>query len=90
MSQPVAVDSDTDLGATLGSDDHDLELAELRLALGSAVKVLTDRERKILAWRFHGNLTQTEIGHELGISQMQVSRVLAQALAKLRTQLSTN
>jgi RNA polymerase sigma-B factor len=86
LSQPATRDSDTELGATLGSDDHDLELAELRLALGSAVKVLDQRERTILALRFYGNLKQAEIGELVGISQMHVSRLIVQALAKLRTQ----
>ena len=37
--------------------------------------------------RFYGNLTQTEIGDHLGISQMHVSRLLAEALSRLREHL---
>ena len=45
---------------------------------------LPEREQRILVMRFYGNLTQTEIGERLGISQMHVSRLLAHALAYLR------
>ena len=40
-----------------------------------------------MALRFHGNLTQTEIADQIGISQMHVSRLLTKALAKLRRQI---
>jgi RNA polymerase sigma-B factor len=45
---------------------------------------LPEREQRILAMRFYGNMTQAEIGERLGISQMHVSRLLARALAYLR------
>jgi RNA polymerase sigma-B factor len=45
---------------------------------------LPQRDRAILALRFVGNLTQAEIGDELGISQMHVSRLLSRTLARLR------
>jgi RNA polymerase sigma-B factor len=45
------------------------------------------REQRILAMRFYGNMTQTEIGERLGISQMHVSRLLARALGYLRDRL---
>jgi RNA polymerase sigma-B factor len=48
---------------------------------------LPQREQRILVMRFYGNLTQTEIGDRLGISQMHVSRLLARALAHLRSRL---
>jgi RNA polymerase sigma-B factor len=48
---------------------------------------LPEREQRILVMRFYGNLTQTEIGDRLGISQMHVSRLLARALAHLRGKL---
>jgi RNA polymerase sigma-B factor len=49
---------------------------------------LPDREQRILVMRFYGNLTQNEIGEQLGISQMHVSRLLAKALAHLRDRLT--
>jgi RNA polymerase sigma-B factor len=48
---------------------------------------LPEREQRILVMRFYGNLTQTEIGDRLGISQMHVSRLLTRALTHLKTKL---
>ncbi len=50
---------------------------------------LPAREQRILTMRFYGNLTQAEIGEQLGISQMHVSRLLTRALGYLREQLLT-
>ena len=87
LSTPVAEDSATTLGDTLGEQDAGFELAELRIALGPALAALDDREQKIISLRFYGNLTQTEIAAQVGISQMHVSRLLTKALAKLRRQI---
>ena len=84
----LSEDGGTSLGDTIGGDDHGFELAELRIALGPAMATLDEREQRILALRFHGNLTQTEIADHIGISQMHVSRLLTKALAKLRRQLA--
>ncbi|MBW6435575.1 sigma-70 family RNA polymerase sigma factor, partial [Actinoplanes hulinensis] len=46
------------------------------------------REQKILTLRFYGNLTQSQIADQIGISQMHVSRLLTKALTKLRRQLA--
>ena len=48
---------------------------------------LPPREQKILAMRFYGDMTQVQIGQQLGISQMHVSRLTARALGHLRTRL---
>jgi len=45
---------------------------------------LPEREQQLLLLRFYGNMTQREIGAELGISQMHVSRLLNHALGYLR------
>jgi RNA polymerase sigma-B factor len=87
LSTPLTEDGGTSLADTLGGEDHAFELAELRIALGPAMAALDGREQRILALRFHGNLTQTEIAEQIGISQMHVSRLLTKALAKLRRQL---
>ncbi|MEV6597810.1 SigB/SigF/SigG family RNA polymerase sigma factor [Actinoplanes sp. NPDC051346] len=88
LSTPVTEDGTTSLGDLLGAHDHDLELAELRIALGPAMAALDERERMILSLRFYGNLTQTEIADRIGVSQMHISRLIARALAKLRTALN--
>jgi RNA polymerase sigma-B factor len=48
---------------------------------------LPDREQQLLLLRFYGKMTQAEIGKQLGISQMHVSRLLAEALGYLRERL---
>ncbi|MEV4707988.1 sigma-70 family RNA polymerase sigma factor, partial [Actinoplanes sp. NPDC049316] len=55
---------------------------------GPALAGLDEREQKILTLRFYGNLTQSQIAEQVGISQMHVSRLLTKALTKLRTQLA--
>nr|MDT0656626.1 SigB/SigF/SigG family RNA polymerase sigma factor [Micromonospora sp. DSM 115978] len=77
----------TELGDMLGGEDGEFELAELRVALGPALATLDEREQKILTLRFYGNLTQSQIADQIGVSQMHVSRLLARALTKLRGQL---
>jgi RNA polymerase sigma-B factor len=88
LSTPITPDGNAELGDTLGEADHDMELAELRIALGPAMATLDERERRILSLRFYGNLTQTEIAEQIGISQMHVSRLLTRALGRLRRQLA--
>ncbi|MEV1328744.1 SigB/SigF/SigG family RNA polymerase sigma factor [Micromonospora costi] len=80
-------DRATELGDMLGGEDGEFELAELRVALGPALATLDEREQKILTLRFYGNLTQSQIAEQIGVSQMHVSRLLARALTKLRGQL---
>jgi RNA polymerase sigma-B factor len=77
-----------ELGDLLGGDDDRLDLAELRVTLGPALAKLTERERRILTYRFFGQLTQSEIAQRIGVSQMHVSRLLSRALATLRTELA--
>jgi RNA polymerase sigma-B factor len=74
----------------LGDVDHDLENIENREALRPLIARLPRREQKIIAMRFFGNMTQSQIAAELGISQMHVSRLLAQALRALREALTTS
>jgi RNA polymerase sigma-B factor len=88
LSTPVSADGNTELGDTLGAEDHEYELAETRVALGPALATLNEREQKILTLRFYGNLTQSQIADQIGISQMHVSRLLTRALTKLRAELA--
>ncbi|BFU47236.1 RNA polymerase sigma factor SigF [Krasilnikovia sp. MM14-A1004] len=90
LSTPINADGTTSLGDTLGTEDHEYEIAETRVALGPALATLDAREQKILTLRFYGNLTQSQIAAQVGISQMHVSRLLTKALAKLRNQLSAD
>jgi RNA polymerase sigma-B factor len=72
---------------TLGDYDEALEGVEYRESIKPLVDALPARERRILMLRFFGNLTQSQIAAELGISQMHVSRLLARTLAQLRERL---
>jgi RNA polymerase sigma-B factor len=76
------------LADILGQDDHAVEHALDMHAVSTHWAELPEREQRILIMRFYGNLTQTEIGDRLGISQMHVSRLLSRALAHLRSQLT--
>lgn len=78
---------DRTLGDSLGGEDKALVDVELHESLAPALATLPERERRILQLRFYGNLTQSQIAAQLGISQMHVSRLLSRTLAKLREQL---
>lgn len=80
-------DDPAQLADLLGDDDQDVEHAIDMQAVNTHWDELPEREQRILVMRFYGNLTQSEIGERLGISQMHVSRLLARALAHLRTKL---
>ncbi len=71
----------------LGEREAGLEAAEARVVLMPVVSRLTDRERRILEMRFFGQRTQQEIADEIGVTQMQVSRLLSTLLERLRCEL---
>ncbi len=72
------------LADVLGCEDPHLETTLEMDAVWGHLGELPEREQNLLLMRFYGNMTQTEIGDELGISQMHVSRLLAHALTYLR------
>jgi RNA polymerase sigma-B factor len=85
LDAPDAGDDDSPAVAdSLGSTDDSLEGVEYRESLKPLLEKLPPREKKILLLRFFGNMTQSQIAAELGISQMHVSRLLARTLAQLR------
>ena len=89
LDMPVAT-ADGDgvaLGDLLGAEDPAIDRVVDRESLKEALKRLTEREKRILLMRFFRNMTQSEIGAELGVSQMQVSRLLAQIISRLRSKL---
>ncbi|MEV6310665.1 SigB/SigF/SigG family RNA polymerase sigma factor [Streptomyces sp. NPDC051840] len=69
----------------LGEPDAAMETVENLHALAPLVEQLDDRERRIIEMRFGQEMTQAQIGLELGVSQMHVSRLLTKTLRKLRT-----
>jgi RNA polymerase sigma-B factor len=72
------------LGDTVGITDDGFLRAEQRATLHALLRSLTAREREVVRLRFEEDLTQAAIGERIGVSQMQVSRVLRQALSRLR------
>jgi RNA polymerase sigma-B factor len=79
--------SPTRFAAALGQTEPEFDLVEHREDLAPLLAALPERERRILLLRFFGGLTQTEIGAQVGLSQMHVSRLLARTLTRLRHQL---
>jgi RNA polymerase sigma-B factor len=71
------------LGETFGAPDRDLEAVETRLSIANAARNLTARERRVLVLRFIDDRTQTQIADQIGVSQMQVSRILNRAVTQL-------
>ncbi|WP_127361067.1 RNA polymerase sigma factor SigF [Actinacidiphila soli] len=83
-AQPDEDDSEGALADRIGYEDHGLEGIENVESLKPLIAELPARDRQILALRFVANMTQSEIGEELGISQMHVSRLLTRTLGRLR------
>jgi RNA polymerase sigma-B factor len=74
-----------DLSERLGQEDEELARAEERATLDPLLERLPDRQRQVVELRFFDGLTQSEIARRLGISQMQVSRLLTRSVAQLRS-----
>lgn len=75
------------VGELVGEADAELDRVDTRQALRPILAELGERERSIVMLRFFGNMTQTQIADQVGISQMHVSRLLAQTLDRLRTRM---
>jgi RNA polymerase sigma-B factor len=82
-------DSEGGIGDRLGDEDPSFDSAEARVALKPLLAHLDRRERIMLEMRFFKGATQAEIGEVLGITQMQVSRLLSALLARLRDELGS-
>jgi RNA polymerase sigma-B factor len=69
---------------SMGQEDERYELVELDATISAVLRHIPARERRILQMRFVEDLTQTEIASRVGVSQMQVSRLLRRSLETLR------
>jgi RNA polymerase sigma-B factor len=88
LDVPTGEDDDAQpLGDSVGEYDSAFDSLVDGHALRPLIGQLPDRERKILLLRFFGNMTQSQIGEEMGISQMHVSRLLSRSLEWLRAEL---
>jgi RNA polymerase sigma-B factor len=72
------------MAEVFGIEDPGFGLAEDAATVERLMTVLGDREREVLRLRFVEDLTQSEIGARVGVSQMHVSRLIRQAIARLR------
>jgi RNA polymerase sigma-B factor len=80
-------DADGDVpfpGSCLGAEDDGFERVEDRVTLEALVELMSPREREVLRMRFVEDMTQAEIGAVIGVSQMQVSRIIRTTLERLR------
>ncbi|WP_328524277.1 sigma-70 family RNA polymerase sigma factor [Kribbella sp. NBC_00359] len=89
LDAPGAPEGGTSLLDTVADAEDGYDLVENVHTLTPAVAGLGDRDKRILELRFRNGFTQEEIGHELGVSQMQVSRLLRGILDRLRTDLAS-
>ena len=89
LDRPVGDDQGSALGELIGTDDHARSAAEARVALAPVVRRLSRRDRHILELRFFEGLTQREIAEDIGVTQMQVSRLLARIFRDLREDLGS-
>jgi RNA polymerase sigma-B factor len=72
------------VGEAYGAEESGFARAEERATLELLMRALSPREREVLRLRFERDLTQAEIGERIGVSQMQVSRIIRQAIGRLR------
>lgn len=86
LDNPVSADGATTLGELIADEDGSRNASEARVVLAPVVRQLSERDRRILYLRFFEDWTQEQIGTELGVTQMQVSRLLSRILRRLREQ----
>ena len=89
LDVPVAMadGNGASLGDLMGGEDPGIDLVVDREALKPVLEELSARHKRILLMRYFRNMSQAEIGAEIGVSQMQVSRLLTQILDRLRDRL---
>lgn len=86
LDAPADGPDGTPLGETLGAEDAELDRVLDTLVVTPMLAGLPPRDRRILALRFFRGWTQSQIAEDIGVTQMQVSRLLAKALRRLREQ----
>jgi RNA polymerase sigma-B factor len=86
LSRPGS-DEDDELYADLEVQDGGYERGEQRALLAAGLRILSPRERSLLALQFFGGMSQPQVAREVGISQIHVSRLTRRALAKLRAEI---
>jgi RNA polymerase sigma-B factor len=87
LDAPTDADDGIDLAGSVGTLDPELARVEDMLSVRPLLAQLPPRDRRILALRFYRGWTQSQIAEDVGVTQMQVSRLISQALKRLRAQL---
>lgn len=88
LDLPLGDDNAATVGDQLGAHESGFDLVETRAVLRPALAKLASRDRSIIRMRFYDGLTQREIGERIGVTQMQVSRLLTRILSELRIEIS--
>lgn len=83
-AEPADGFESTTLGDTIGTTDHGFDLVEYGAAIQGTLREMPERERAVIHLRFVEDLTQTEIAERIGVSQMQVSRLIRRAVARMQ------
>jgi RNA polymerase sigma-B factor len=84
LDAPVHGDEELSRAESVGAEEPRYDTVEDAVMLAPAIRALPARQRVILRLRFEEDMTQSEIAQVMGISQMHVSRMLRQALGRLR------
>jgi RNA polymerase sigma-B factor len=87
LETPFGDDDDAaTLGESMGEVDGGYDRAEERATLGRLLGRLSERDREIIRMRFEEDMTQAQIAEVVGVSQMQVSRLIRQAIERMRAE----
>lgn len=87
LDQPLQPTSSVSLGDMLGEEEHQYEEVDTHLVLKPLVEQLPERDHRVIELRFFWDWTQEQIAEEIGVTQMQVSRILARIKERLRRQM---
>jgi RNA polymerase sigma-B factor len=90
LNAPVSEHEETNLLRIMGSDDENFDLADIWYSIEPLISDLNSQEQEVLFLRFFEDMTQSDIAEVVGVSQMQVSRLITRALDTLRNRLTSS
>lgn len=88
LDKPLDPASTVSLGDMLAEEERSYERVETHEVLKPLIEELPERERRVIELRFFRDWTQEQIGQEIGVTQMQVSRILSRIMKRLRSRLT--
>jgi RNA polymerase sigma-B factor len=89
LDAPHNEEDNDPIARRLGYEDAQFDVAEARAVLAPLLNKLSKRDKLIIEMRFFRGCTQSEIGEAIGVTQMQVSRLLSRLMARMREELGT-